>query len=158
MIISTRSITAEDLPTLAQIYVRSLDAARTDERWTNETAYALLKNWYDRQPDLFFLAETENGMAGAFVVGVRPWWDGNHLVDGELFVDPQHQKHGVASALIRAVLQKAIEKYDPLNWDTYTFNEDAFPLTWYKQLGFQLIEEWVLIRAKVPEVLSKISN
>ena len=96
---------------------------------------------------------------GGFVVGVRPWWDGNHLVDGELWVDPPFQKRGVAAALLRHALQVAQTKYAPLlTWDTYTFRNDDFPLTWYKRIGFVEIEEWVMIRAQVADVLALLEK
>lgn len=147
----------DQLPELASIYVRSLEF-NADEHWTDKSALRLLSDWHRRQPELFFTASADAQIMGGFVVGVRPWWDGNHLVDGELFVDPRYQKRGVAGALLRHTLQVAQAKYSPLlTWDTYTFRNDDFPLTWYKRIGFAEIEEWVMIRAQVTNVLTKLS-
>src|SRR5206468_3100195 len=103
-----------------------------------------------------FTAEVDGQPVGGFIVGVRPWWDGNHLVDGELFVDPEHQKRGVGKQLIARVLNEAVEKYKPTVWETYTFRDEGFPLSWYKQIGFAEISEWTMIRADVATVLSKL--
>ncbi|MBO7504680.1 GNAT family N-acetyltransferase [bacterium] len=48
--------------------------------------------WYDRQPDLFFVAEVDGRVVGGIVSGIKPWFDGNRLVDGELFVDKKYQE------------------------------------------------------------------
>ncbi len=150
-----RLMTTDDLTVLSQIYVRALDD--TAERWNEESAQALLSDWLRRQPELAFTAEYDNKIVGAFVVGVRPWWDGNHLVDGELFVEPKSQRHGIARLLLKRVLDQAIEKYSPVLWESYTFRNDTFPLTWYKRLGFREIEEWVMIRADIATVAKQLS-
>lgn len=147
---------AASIDALADIYTRSLDG-NPDEHWTKDASRALLTDWLRRQPELFFDARLDGRIVGGFVVGVRPWWDGNHLVDGELFVDPEFQNQGVARSLVRQVLLTAQDLYAPILWETYTFNEDAFPLTWYRRIGFSEINEWVMIRANVATVLAKLS-
>lgn len=157
-----RTMTADDLHALSCMYVRALE--NSDERWNEPSAFALLSDWLRRQPDLAFVAEVETDvqgseetvLAGGFVLGVRPWWDGNHLVDGELFVDPAFARRGIAKCLLRHALAIAEAKYSPVVWDTYTFVEEGFPLNWYKRLGFQTIDEWVMIRADVKQLIAKL--
>lgn len=146
---------SEHLTQLARVYVDALQNEAT-EQWTEEAAHALLAHWLKRQPDLAYIAEYESQLVGAFVVGVRPWWDGNHLVDGELFVAPKYQKNGIARALLQKVLLIAVDKYDPVTWESYTFRSPAFPLDWYTRLGFRPIDEWVMIRADVVHVLRNL--
>jgi GNAT superfamily N-acetyltransferase len=146
---------SEHLTQLSRVYVSALEH-EADEQWSEETAHALLAHWLKRQPDLAYVAEYENRLVGAFVVGIRPWWDGNHLVDGELFVDRQYQGKGIARALMQKVLLIAVEKYDPVFWETYTFRSQDFPLDWYKRLGFREIEEWVMIRAETGQLLRRL--
>lgn len=156
--ITIRPMTEDDLPALAGMYVKSFADPALGEHWTEPTAQALLVNWYNRQPDLAFVATDDSKLLGAFVVGVRPWWDGNHLVDGELFVDSDSQGKGVASDLIRKVLLQAKAKYAPVVWESYTFKGQDFPLNWYKRMGFREIDEWVMIRADVADVLNKLDT
>src|SRR5437868_7079438 len=152
--LSISQISINDMDKLAAIYVRALE--NSDERWTDTTAHALLSNWFARQPDLAFAASCGITLVGALFLGVRPWWDGNHVVDGELFVDPKYQRQGIAQELIRTGLRTAQQKYAPVLWETYTFRNQGFPLTWYKRLGFEEIEEWVMIRADVAKVLDTL--
>lgn len=94
-------------------------------------------------------------LVGGFVVAIKPWWDGNHLIDGELFVDPDYQRREIAKELFRKVLQAAKAEYAPVFWETWTFRNQEFPLTWYKRIGFDEIEEWIMLRAPVERVLSE---
>lgn len=155
---SIRLMKEEDLRPLAAVYVRAFQDPQVMEKWTEETAYLLLADWFKRQPDLAVVAVDGGELVGAFVSGVRPWWDGYHLVDGELFVDIAHQGKGVGSELIRQVVVTAKEKYNAKLWETYTFRGTDFPMAWYKQLGFREIEEWTMIRADVDAVLEALSK
>ncbi len=145
----------KDLKELAKIYNATYSNFDVGERWTEETAYKMLKYWFDRQPDLCFLAKCEGKIVGAFVVGVKPWWDGNHLVDGEIFVSPDCQKKGVGKELLRFVSEYAKKKYDVVQFDSYTVR-DKYPLKWYKSIGFKEIKEWVLISIKVETLLRNL--
>ncbi len=145
----------KDLKELAKIYTSTYSNFDIGERWTEETSYKMLKYWFDRQPDLFFLAKCEEKVVGAFTVGVKPWWDGNHLVDGEIFVNPDCQKKGVGKELLRFVSEYAKKKYNVVQFDSYTVR-DKYPLKWYKSIGFKEIKEWVLISIKVEKLLENL--
>jgi aminoglycoside 6'-N-acetyltransferase I len=97
--INIRSIKKEDLKKLAEIYTEVYRLFDVGEKWTKESSFKLLEYWLNRQKDLCFLAEVENEIVGAFVAGVKPWWDGNHLVDGEIFIHPKFQKRGIGKFL-----------------------------------------------------------
>lgn len=154
--LSIRQMKVEDLEDLSRVYVDAFKDPELGENWEPKSAYALLEDWFKRQPDLSFVAEYNNKLVGAFVVGVRPWWDGYHLVDGELFIASEYQKQGIGSRLIKEVLEEANKKYSPLTWETYTFRNQEFPLNWYKSIGFKEIEEWVMIKADISQILEKL--
>ncbi|MBI4533039.1 MAG: GNAT family N-acetyltransferase [Candidatus Melainabacteria bacterium] len=145
-----REMNSADLGELATGYVQAV--YRADEPWTDEAACALLTDWLQRQPDLAFVAQVDGKLAGAIMVGIRPWWDGNHLVDGELFVRPEYQRKGIAAELMRVTINTAIAKYKPVVWETYTFRAQNFPLDWYQKLGFREINEWMMIRAEIKQL------
>lgn len=155
---SIRLMQQGDLRPLAAVYVRAFQDPQLMEKWTEDTAFLLLADWFRRQPDLAFVAVAGDELVGAFISGIRPWWDGYHLVDGELFVDAAHQSKGIGSELIRRVVVTAKEKYNPVLWETYTFRSTDFPMTWYKRLGFREIEEWAMIRADIATVLNGLAS
>ena len=152
--IAIREMESGDLRELSAVYVHSFYSA--EEPWTEETASALLTDWFKRQPDLSFVAVTDAKIVGALLVGIRPWCDGNHLVDGEIFVLPEYQKMGIAGKLMRTTLEKAIANYNPVVWETYTFRARAFPYDWYQKLGFKEIEEWMMIRAEIADLATAL--
>lgn len=153
-----RPVLAQDLEILAELYVKTYEHFDVGERWEKPAALELLKYWLDRQPDLAFLAETDGAISGAFFAAVKPWWDGAHLVDGELFVDPNLQKRGVGTQLSIKMFEEAIEKHGAHVWDTYTFRNSVHPLSWYKSLGFDEIEEWIMISGDLEGALKKLKN
>jgi len=145
-----------DLQRLAEIYVDVYTAFDVGERWTTATAKQLLSYWLDKQPDLAFVAAYENKIVGAFLSGIKPWWDGNHLFDGELFVHPDYQKKGIGTELSKALYQKAVETYNVTHFDAHTFRKTEFPLKWYKAQGFMVNEDWVMISGDVKKVMGKL--
>jgi len=148
----------EDLEKLAEIYVEAYTKINIGERWTFETAKELLSHWLEKQPDLAFVAEYNNKIVGAFVAGIKPWWDGNHLVDGEIFVHNDFQKKGIGTALSIALFTKALEKYKVSFYDAVTYTNHKFPLSWYKSLGLVSSENLVLISGNVKSILSKLKK
>ena len=151
-----RLIEKKDLNALADIFAKVYEVFDVGERWTKETAQKLLEHWLQRQPDLAFLAEVDGKIVGGFTSGIKPWWDGNHLFDGELFVHPDYQKHKVGTALFKKLLTEAKEKYEAKFFDAHTFKGFDHPLNWYKKLGFEEIKEWVMISGDVTEILGKL--
>lgn len=92
-----RLVKKEDLPALASIYTRAYNSLGIGESWNGQSALRLMTFLFNDQQDLFFVAKVDHRVIGAIVATVRPWWDGNHLIEGELFVaqEFQGQKIGV---------------------------------------------------------------
>lgn len=153
-----RLATEKDLPELGRIYAEAYQVFDVGERWTDESATELLKYWLERRPELSFVAEYEGKLAGGFFADVKPWWDGPHLVDGEIFVRPDLQKHGIGTELSKVMYRTALEKFDAKVFETYTFRKTLFPLEWYRRQGFEEIEEWVMISGDLREVLKKLEK
>jgi len=147
----------EDIQILSEIYTLVYEKFDVGERWTPKTAEKLISYWFKLQPDMSFVAECDGKIVGAFLAGIRPWWDGNHLVDGELFVSPDFQKLGIGTELSKKMYKIALEKYDVVSFDTFTFNT-SFPLNWYKKQGFKENKDWVCIEADLKEVLNNLKN
>lgn len=158
MDINIRQMQKCDLQQVAEVYALVYQKFDIGERWTVETSKKLLSYWFDKQPDLAFVAECESKVIGAFVAGIKPWWDGNHISDGEIFVQPDYQKNGIGTKLSIALYKKALEKYDVVSYDFFTFKKTKFPLSWYLSQGFVRNEDWTLISGDIKSILSNLKN
>ena len=155
MPINVRPMNKNDLEQLSEVYVAVYKKFDVGEKWSKKAAYWLLRYWLRKQPDLAFVTEHNGKIVGAFVAGIKPWWDGNHLFDGEIFVHPKYQKKGIGKLLTKVLFQKAIKKYNVTFWDAHTFKK-KFPLRWYKSLGFKEIKEWTMITGNIRKALKKL--
>ena len=86
-----RLVKRSDIDELAKIYKDLYDNVDIGENWTIERASSLLKYWYDKQKDLFFVYEENDIPLGAIVSGIKSWFDGFRLVDTEIFVSKKCQ-------------------------------------------------------------------
>ncbi len=152
-----RLIRDKDLQELANVYTKVYKNIDVGEKWTSRAAYKLLSYWFDRQPDLAFVAEWDGKLVGAFVSAVKPWWDGNHLSDGELFVDPKYQQRNIGTELSKKLYAKALKKYNVTRLDAFTFKLKKFPLSWYKSQGFEEVKEWAIISGNLRKIKKKIN-
>lgn len=125
------------------------------ENWDEKSAFELLNYFLKEQADLFFVAD-DGKAVGAIVAQVRPWWDGNHLIEGELFLHPSYQGKRIGVGLVKKLFTEAKKKYQVVAWDTYTHVVHENPLAWYKKLGFEEIKNWRMITRNVDVVLKKI--
>lgn len=153
-----RNVTESDIPAIASIYADAYNSLNIGEKWTKETAEELMKYFFKEQSDLFFLCEDEGQVVGATVALVKPWWDGNHITDGEIFVRTDYQGKGVGKKLLKALFTESKKKYEALSWDTFTHRVYEHPLKWYKDIGFEEIKHWVMITGDIDKVLSKLED
>ena len=153
-----RSMKKSDLNVLSKIYVEVYRVFDVGEKWTQKSAYNLLNFWFNRQPDLCFVAEYKNKIVGAFVTYIKPWSDGNHLIAEEIFVDPLYQKHGIGTELTKKIFQKAIIDYNAKIVEGITFSKFKHPLSWYKSLGFKEVKEWVVISGDIKKALKILQD
>ncbi|MBI2573647.1 GNAT family N-acetyltransferase [Candidatus Woesearchaeota archaeon] len=153
-----RLIEQRDLKILAKLYCKVYDHFDVGEKWKPASALKLMQYHYNQQPDLFFVAEIDQRIVGGFVAEIQPWWDGNRLINGEIFVDPAYQKHGVGTVLSKALYEKAIKKYRALTFDTITFAKTTYPLAWYSKLGFTKMDNLMLISGNLKKVLKNLKK
>lgn len=157
-VITIRLAEQQDVAILAEIYKEAYNVLNIGEHWDNNTSLRLLEYLYEEQSDLFFVAEKDGVIIGGSVALVKPWWDGNHLVDGEIFVHPNHQGKRVGVKLIKHMFKEGKGKYDAISWDTFTHKIYEHPLSWYKKLGFEEIKHFTMISGNIEKVLKNIDN
>lgn len=154
-----RGVKLEDIQELAMIYKELYDDANIGEFWTTESATKMLKYYYDKQRDLFFVVEEKNKVVGAIMSSVKPWFDGNRLIDTEIFVAKKFQHKGIASKLYQKHLKEAVKLYDCEVIEFHTYGEEnEFPQNWYHKIGFKRDEELVIMNAKLETVLKNLED
>lgn len=147
----------EDIKYLAPIYKDLYDDADIGENWTIEKSEELLNYWYNKQGDLFFVAEEDGKPVGAIMSGVKSWFDGLRLIDTEIFVSKDYQEKHLGRALMLEHLKQAKVKYNVKTIEFHTYGDETeFPQNWYNRIGFKKDEELVIMNADVEEVLGKL--
>lgn len=154
---SIRPLKKEEISAVASIYTEAFNKAGINEKWTQEKAEEFMNWWFKHQPDLFFVAIYKGQLIGGIVAGIKPWWTGRNLVDGELFVHPDFQKQGIGKELLRALLEEAIRKYEIIEFESLADKSHEFPLSWYRKLGMGETT-LVHIAGKPKDILKKLNQ
>ena len=152
-----RAVQSTDVPVLAKLYLQSY-ATRQEEKWDVQTCGELLSFLYQKRPDLCFVVEQDSNVVGAVFGSIKPWWDGNHLILEEIFVDPAIHGKGVGKILLKEVCEKAVSQYQATHIEAMTFRDTELPKNWYFNHGFHEINEWMPIEGSIKEVLQTLSN
>lgn len=156
-LIAIRNIRDNDINIVSKLYQNFYNSLEElGEHWTKETAHNFILSFYRRQPDLFFIAEYNKKIAGAIVAGIQPWWDGNHLVEGEIFVDPKLSNKGIDKKLLKHLLTTARTKYRAVAWDTFTPITNNHPLASFQKLGFIEVPLWKAISGDIHSILKRL--
>ncbi len=140
----------------ARVYARAYNSLNVGETWTNARARVLLNSYFKKQPDLALAAKQEGKIIGVCLALLKPWWDGNHIIEVELFVEPRVQRSGIGSRLTRELLLRAKKKYHATTLEAITFSKKEFPMSWYKRLGFKKSKKLVLIEGAVDTILKRL--
>jgi len=75
----------------------------------------------------------------------------------EIAVDKNFRKQGVATNLLKTLLQTAKNKYAVTCVNGTTYNgENEMPYSWYKRLKFEKISDLFLICGDVDQVLKRL--
>jgi GNAT superfamily N-acetyltransferase len=151
-----RAIKVADIPEVASSYVASFREIDPSEQWTEAKAQALVGFFLNAQPDLAFLFEKDGRVAGGILGLVKPWWDGNCLVDTEVFVTPEYKQQGVGTQLGLHYLQFAVKRYDVRSIHAVTFKDFEFPASLYRSLGFEDKLNWKVVVADVPALVKRL--
>jgi GNAT superfamily N-acetyltransferase len=133
MNLEIRNTSAEDLKDLAQIYRKAYDRPEFGEDWSEDNAYELLKFYFDLPTFLGFTALVEGKVVGGFFSFIKPWHDGKHLGEGELFVGPEYQNQKIGTKLMLEMMKAAKENGCVVH-ELIAYDKVA---EWYKKLGLE---------------------
>ncbi|HEU5121939.1 MAG TPA: GNAT family N-acetyltransferase [Candidatus Saccharimonadales bacterium] len=155
--VTIRPVHTTDFNDLAALYCESYNTLHDlGETWTKDSAHRFISHFYRRQPDLFFLAEHNGIIVGAIVAAIQPWWDGNHLVEGEVFIHAEYRHTTLNKQLLKTLLTEARDTYNAVAWDTLTPVTDKHPLASYKEIGFSEVPQWAAVSGEVRTVLERL--
>ena len=153
-----RLVRKEDINDLAIIYKDLYDNVDIGENWSIKSATELLTYWYERQSDLFFVSEEDGQVVGGVVSGIKPWFDGNRLIDGEIFVSNKYQGRHIAKDLFKAHLSAAKDKYNAKVMEFHTYGDETeFPQNWYTRIGCKKDNELIIMNGNIDEIINKLN-
>jgi GNAT superfamily N-acetyltransferase len=131
--ITIRKTEKQDIRQLAEIYKSAYDRPQFGEDWSLERAENLLNFYFNLDTFIGLTATSNERIVGGFFSFTKPWYDGNRLAEGELFVDPQYQNQKIGSRLMLQMMKEAEEK-GCLIHELIAYDEVA---KWYRSLGMK---------------------
>ena len=147
----------KDLPILASLYsVINLNIEKS-ETWTYETALSYMNYFYHHQPDLFICAYDEDIPIAAVMSTLKPYYDGMHLTNLELFVSEDYKDQDIEKKLLEMHLELANAKYNVRHIDTI-INKNIFDdsLNWCKDVGLEINPNLVILNSNLDNCLKNI--
>lgn len=97
----------KDLEIIAEKYSNYYNNSVLEEKWSKESEIQLFKYFHNQAPDLFFIAYDKETPVDVIMTCLKPWWDGMHLEDGEVFVYKEYQQKGIAKMLFKKLFAQS---------------------------------------------------
>lgn len=151
--VNYRLASKHDFPQLASIYCLLYKNSSLGENWKQESALALFNYFYALHPDIFIVAEVDSQPIGAIMSLVKPWHDGNRLIETEVFVDANFQHHGIGTMLFKEHFRLAMQNYSAQFIEAHTYEEsNGYPLKWYIKQGYKVARDILVIEGEISNV------
>jgi GNAT superfamily N-acetyltransferase len=142
-----RLATREDVPVILA-FVRELAAYERLPAEVVATEQDFLRDGFGPERRFRALIGDWEGERAGFALWFYNWstWTGRSGIYLEdLYVRPQHRRHGIGKALLRELSRIAVEEgCRRLVWQVLDWNEPA--LEFYRSLGAKIMPEWVTVR------------
>lgn len=151
-----RPMELADLEPLSHVYAALYDILQVGEHWTPVSALRMLAYYFHNHPALAYCAECDGQLVGAFVSAAKPWWDGVHLFDGEIFVAQVFQHLGIGRQLLKAVFTAAKDKHQAVRWDFFTITGTPSPVAWYQKIGIDVPAGYAMMSGDLETALAKL--
>ncbi len=165
MNIEIRHATKKDIPEIGKLFSKVYTTPDFDG-FTLEKSIEYMNWLFGRCPEVAFVAVDGNKIVGARLAGTKPWFDGIHIVDGEIFVGKDYRGQGIGLRLTEKSFEAA-KKLGATVVDSATFIQgkhtesgwDIQPqflnLEWHKKNGFHVIEQMAIISGDIDELINK---
>lgn len=151
--ITFKEINEKDFNILANIYgAISLDT-RPNENWTYETSLSYIQYFYSHQPDLFICAYDDDIPIGAVMSTLKPYYDGMHLIQTEVFVSSDYEEQNIKEKLLEMHLKLASTKYHVSHINAITDNSS---LDWFNKIGLEPNSNLIVLQGSLENCLQKI--
>lgn len=155
--ITFKEVKEKDLSILASLYSVIYLNIKMGETWTYPTALSYMQYFYHYQPDLFICAYDDDIPIAAIMSTLKPYYDGLHLTETELFVSEDYRGQSIGKKLLEMHFELAIAKYDASHIDAITYiNNPDSPLDWYKKIGLEPNPNLVVLNGNLEDCLKKI--
>lgn len=145
--ISIRPATAADVP-LVLALVRELAAYEREPDAVVATEADLLRDGFGEAPKFHVLLAERDGVPAGFAFyffSYSTWRGRPTLYLEDLFVRPEHRKHGIGLALMRRLARIAVDLGCPrFVWEVLDWNEPA--LRFYASIGAEVLRAWLNVR------------
>jgi len=137
---------------LARIYISAYAIEPWSEKWQYEQAKERIYEILSSPKPICYVCEENEVIIGSSLCLLMSWHTGLQLEGKELFVDPPHQRRGVAKALICQVesTAKQLGVTELFFWtkrDMYSVCPNRL-VDYYRKLGFSLAEERIVMLKK----------
>lgn len=155
MMLEIAPVSEKYLPELANCFRQAY--IPLGEPWDFDNALKFITFKYNRMPDLSFVSLLDGHPIGGIFTDMKPWHDGNHLCEGELFIAPKyHGLFGVALKLCASMLKCAKEKYNCTFIEGVTFKQGN-QLALYKKFGYTEDKTLTFITGEIGPMLQKMA-
>lgn len=155
--IAFKKVKEKELPILASLYSVIYSNIKMGETWTYSTALSYMQYFYHYQPDLFICAYDDDIPIAAIMSTLKPYYDGIHLTETELFVSEYYRGQNIGKKLLEIHFELAIAKYNSSHIDAITYiNNINSPLNWYKKIGLEPNPNLVVLNGNLEDCLKKI--
>jgi len=156
MAILIRPVVEDDLEKVGQLYSK-VYTSKDFDKFTPAVSIEYIAWIYRRCPELAFVAVDGQKIVGGYLAAIKPWFNGPHVVDGEIFVDNDYRRQGIGLRLTQTLLLQAKEKFGASEVEALAFTDEVGPefssVRWHEKNGRHIIKELVLVEGSIEETL-----
>ena len=163
-----RLATEAEIPEIGRLFSKVYTNEHFD-KFTPDKSIEYIDWLFRRCPELAFVAVQGERIVGAKLAATKPFFDGLHMVDSEIFVDPDYRRQGIGLNLTKKSFETAKEMgVTVVDSATFIQDESENPkwsikheytnLEWHKKNGFHRETQMVLMYGNIDELIDKTTQ